>query len=95
MDVRTKEEGYFMPIEKTPMTKPLYFSRLKQPRPHQAYSPARADLDNHQDTLHYIPKTMRLTAELIKGSLSYNNPLGERELDLRGTMHPKRTDTST
>ncbi|KEY70926.1 hypothetical protein S7711_00768 [Stachybotrys chartarum IBT 7711] len=27
---------------------------------------------------------MRLTAELIKGSLSYLNPLKERELDLRG-----------
>jgi len=31
---------------------------------------------------------MRLTAELIKGSLSYNNPLGERELDLRGHKIP-------
>ncbi|KAK0659099.1 U2 small nuclear ribonucleoprotein A' [Lasiodiplodia hormozganensis] len=27
---------------------------------------------------------MRLTAEIIQGSLSYINPLGERELDLRG-----------
>jgi hypothetical protein len=40
---------------------------------------------------------MRLTAELIKASLQYNNPLGERELDLRGTNTPddvlKRTDT--
>ncbi|KJY02506.1 u2 small nuclear ribonucleoprotein a [Zymoseptoria brevis] len=31
---------------------------------------------------------MRLTAELIKASLSYNNPLGERELDLRGHKIP-------
>lgn len=28
---------------------------------------------------------MRLTAELIHNSLSYLNPLNERELDLRGT----------
>jgi len=28
---------------------------------------------------------MRLTAELITNSLSYLNPLNERELDLRGT----------
>lgn len=28
---------------------------------------------------------MRLTAELINNSLSYLNPLNERELDLRGT----------
>ena len=28
---------------------------------------------------------MRLTAELIHASLSYINPLNERELDLRGT----------
>ena len=27
---------------------------------------------------------MRLTAELIQNSLSYLNPLKERELDLRG-----------
>jgi U2 small nuclear ribonucleoprotein A' len=42
---------------------------------------------------------MRLTAELITNSLSYNNPLNERELDLRGTSTPddalKRTDTAT
>ncbi|WYZ45205.1 hypothetical protein EsH8_VIII_000521 [Colletotrichum jinshuiense] len=31
---------------------------------------------------------MRLTAELIKGSLSYLNPLKERELDLRGHRIP-------
>lgn len=42
---------------------------------------------------------MRLTAELINSSLSYNNPLNERELDLRGTaLLPddalKRTDAS-
>jgi hypothetical protein len=30
-----------------------------------------------------LPK-MRLTADLIQGSLSYINPLNERELDLRG-----------
>ena len=29
---------------------------------------------------------MRLTAELIQSSLSYLNPLKERELDLRGTF---------
>ncbi|KAI5362899.1 Putative U2 small nuclear ribonucleoprotein A' [Septoria linicola] len=32
---------------------------------------------------------MRLTAELIKSSLSYNNPLNERELDLRGHKIPQ------
>ncbi|EME40540.1 hypothetical protein DOTSEDRAFT_90738 [Dothistroma septosporum NZE10] len=31
---------------------------------------------------------MRLTAELITNSLSYNNPLNERELDLRGHKIP-------
>ncbi|CAK4034900.1 u2 small nuclear ribonucleo a [Lecanosticta acicola] len=31
---------------------------------------------------------MRLTAELINSSLSYNNPLNERELDLRGHKIP-------
>ncbi|KIW00438.1 hypothetical protein, variant [Verruconis gallopava] len=31
---------------------------------------------------------MRLTAELIQNSLSYINPLGERELDLRGHKIP-------
>jgi U2 small nuclear ribonucleoprotein A' len=29
---------------------------------------------------------MRLTAELIQSSLSYLNPLKERELDLRGAF---------
>lgn len=32
---------------------------------------------------------MRLTAELITSSLSYNNPLNERELDLRGMQNRK------
>lgn len=32
---------------------------------------------------------MRLTAELINNSLSYINPLNERELDLRGTHIPR------
>ena len=32
---------------------------------------------------------MRLTAELINNSLSYLNPLKERELDLRGMPHTK------
>lgn len=32
----------------------------------------------------YRAATMRLTAELINNSLSYLNPLKERELDLRG-----------
>lgn len=38
---------------------------------------------------------MRLTAELVHNSLSYLNPLKERELDLRGTTIPcqERTDT--
>lgn len=36
---------------------------------------------------------MRLTAELINNSLSYLNPLKERELDLRGAFL-KRTDTT-
>lgn len=31
---------------------------------------------------------MRLTAELVHNSLSYLNPLKERELDLRGTTIP-------
>lgn len=31
---------------------------------------------------------MRLTAELINSSLTYLNPLKERELDLRGTTYP-------
>ena len=32
-----------------------------------------------------LAATMRLTADLISSSLSYLNPLKERELDLRGT----------
>jgi len=36
---------------------------------------------------------MRLTADLINNSLSYLNPLKERELDLRGAL--KRADTCT
>jgi len=32
---------------------------------------------------------MRLTAELINNSLSYLNPLKERELDLRGAFSVK------
>jgi hypothetical protein len=36
---------------------------------------------------------MRLTTELIKDSLSYLNPLKERELDLRGAFL-KRTDAT-
>jgi len=32
---------------------------------------------------------MRLTADLIHDSLSYLNPLKERELDLRGTQPRK------
>lgn len=39
--------------------------------------------------LRITPKTMRLTAELITSSLSYNNPLNERELDLRGMQNRK------
>jgi hypothetical protein len=38
---------------------------------------------------------MRLTAELIQNSLSYLNPLNERELDLRGALYElERTDTT-
>jgi hypothetical protein len=33
---------------------------------------------------------MRLTAELINNSLSYLNPLKERELDLRGAFEKNR-----
>lgn len=33
---------------------------------------------------------MRLTADLIKDSLSYLNPLKERELDLRGAFEKSR-----
>lgn len=36
---------------------------------------------------------MRLTAELIRDSLSYLNPLKERELDLRGAFL-KRADAA-
>lgn len=40
--------------------------------------------------------TMRLTVELIHNSLSYLNPLKERELDLRGAYFAmlKRTDAT-
>jgi hypothetical protein len=34
---------------------------------------------------------MRLTADLIHNSLSYLNPLKERELDLRGAYPEKNT----
>lgn len=37
---------------------------------------------------------MRLTAELIQSSLSYLNPLKERELDLRGASRWKEHDTT-
>ena len=39
---------------------------------------------------------MRLTTDLIQSSLSYLNPLKERELDLRGVSPTrlKRTDTT-
>lgn len=40
------------------------------------------------------PAKMRLTAELIQNSLSYLNPLKERELDLRGAYKLKRADTT-
>lgn len=33
---------------------------------------------------------MRLTADLIRDSLSYLNPLKERELDLRGAFEKDR-----
>lgn len=33
---------------------------------------------------------MRLTADLIGHSLSYLNPLKEREMDLRGAFHKGR-----
>jgi hypothetical protein len=33
---------------------------------------------------------MRLTAELIQNSLSYLNPLKERELDLRGAYKAEK-----
>lgn len=41
-----------------------------------------------------VPAAMRLTAELIQNSLSYLNPLKERELDLRGAFGLKRADTT-
>lgn len=31
---------------------------------------------------------MRLTVDLVQNSLSYLNPLKERELDVRGTVRP-------
>jgi hypothetical protein len=34
--------------------------------------------------------TMRLTADLIQSSLSYLNPLKERELDLRGAYFAEK-----
>jgi U2 small nuclear ribonucleoprotein A' len=37
---------------------------------------------------------MRLTADLIQSSLSYLNPLKERELDLRGAYRWKGHDTT-
>lgn len=37
---------------------------------------------------HTTAVKMRLTAELITSSLTYLNPLKERELDLRGTTSP-------
>jgi len=37
---------------------------------------------------------MRLTVDLINNSLSYLNPLKERELDLRGAYKLKRADTT-
>lgn len=37
---------------------------------------------------------MRLNADLINHSLSYLNPLKERELDLRGMCVPKRADAT-
>ena len=37
---------------------------------------------------------MRLTADLIQNSLSYINPLTERELDLRGAYSLKGADTT-
>lgn len=40
------------------------------------------------------PPTMRLTADLIGHSLSYLNPLKEREMDLRGASGPIRADTT-
>ena len=39
----------------------------------------------------YTPFTMRLTAELIQTSLSYLNPLKERELDLRGAYQAEKS----
>lgn len=38
--------------------------------------------------------TMRLTVDLINNSLSYLNPLKERELDLRGAYRLKGADTT-
>ena len=37
---------------------------------------------------------MRLTVDLINNSLSYLNPLKERELDLRGAYRLKGADTT-
>ena len=39
---------------------------------------------------------MRLSIDLVQNSLSYLNPLKERELDLRGIVAPitRRTDTT-
>ena len=47
----------------------------------------------HPDQL-LLEAAMRLTAELIQNSLSYLNPLKERELDLRGAFDLKRADTT-
>jgi hypothetical protein len=36
---------------------------------------------------------MRLTVDLVNNSLSYINPLKERELDLRGIVAPSKRRT--
>lgn len=53
------------------------------------------DAHPHRELTSDTHDAMRLTAELVHHSLSYLNPLKERELDLRGTTIPchERTDT--
>ena len=50
--------------------------------------PPTAHRHHHRRRRRDIKRSMRLTAKLINNSLSYLNPLKERELDLRGTTEP-------
>ena len=55
-------------------------------RPGLSFSPIPSSLSDHLPHQRIESAKMRLTAELIQNSLSYLNPLKERELDLRGAL---------